>query len=118
MGQYGDNPDPKEEIYERFLAEQIYFKQMAERDMEKGSVLRRKSRRVPDYVYANIYKDGNHLSLKPDIDTDSKRKILENRLPGRFGRIGTQPLCDSIGKIDGIWKGVISYAKRRTESNQ
>ncbi len=121
MRNYGDNPDPKEEEDERVLAEQIYLKQMAEKDisrLEKTSLtskINKRQMRVPDSVYHRIYEEGKNLSFEISKDTSKKSNILRKYLPGRFEKYGTQPLCDyeepQIGKI---FNSVMEYSRKRT----
>ncbi len=121
MRNYGENPDPKEENYERYLAEQIYLKQMAEKDMNKlektslTSKINKRPMRVPDSVYSKIYEEGRNLSFEINKDTSKKSNILRKYLPGRFEKYGTQPLCDyeepQIGKI---FNSIVEYSRKRT----
>lgn len=85
MGKYGDNPDPKEENYERFLAEQIYLKQTAKRDqqrkIEKDSVRQRYSKLVKAITEGrinvdNVFTQSNEKrSLLTDIMGYKRLKI-------------------------------------------
>jgi|SRR3989344_8984980 len=118
MGEYGENPDPEEEKNEIESAEQIYFQERVQKDLERlisDVVSYTPERRVPDSVYVRMYKEGKNLSFEINKDIQKKKGILTRYLPGRFGKYGIQPLCNfediQIGKI---WKNFISYAKKRT----
>ena len=97
-GEFGENPDPKEERYERYLAESVFFRKMAE-----------------EAKYESFYSRGKSLDFENfDANSDEKRRILEEEFPRRFGRNGKQPLSkyDNL-QVGALFKNMMVYSEKR-----
>lgn len=108
MGEYGENPDPREERFERYLAEQAFLKKEAE-------ILMKNYRDLKFSNYQNFYERGKFLDWKNfGADAEEKRTILKEEFPRRFDKNGKQPL-DSLDdlQIGALFKNVMTYSEKR-----
>ena len=115
MRRFGDNPDPRNEAYERKLSEQIYWERKAEH-LEELVKLKipigksRKRKKIPDSrirKYKLLIKKTNEQGLNPEavfMYVSEKRSLLREvmgytQLKGKEGRISLDECSESqIGK--------------------
>ena len=98
MKEYGDNPDPKKENYDRYLAEGIYWR----REDKK-----RKSK------YAEFYEEAKNLWLDLEFDITAKEMLLIRYFP-KFREGGSQPICkwEPLQK-SALFKEMMNYSKKQ-----
>lgn len=100
----GISPGDLPELYDRGQADIIYLRNL-------GDQARRKNK---DFKYKSFYREGERLSTSFGEDVISKRKLLENYFPRRFGKNGKQPIQKMEDLQAGsVFKKMLDYSERR-----
>ncbi|MFH1365148.1 MAG: hypothetical protein ABIH28_01020 [archaeon] len=123
-GFFGDNPDPVQERYERFLVEKISSREIRSKienpnklEISVGSEIshdgKKRKRTLSNISYKEFYKEASVLSRDISLQTEDKIRLLL-KYYSRFGDKGVFPIrnIDSL-KIGSLFNNVLAYSKKR-----
>ena len=115
MGEYGENPDPEEERYERLITEGMSRKIGLERLILNESSPRKKGRKriVKPETYAQFYNKGLKLSQNKDKDAEEKKRLMISYFPRRFAKNGRSIISDfDKYKVGSLFNHIMESAKK------
>ena len=117
-GDFGENPDPRVESYERHLAEIQYLKLHGDKyddyeEEDNPASVRNADRKEK---YAEFLRNYGHLATTSfNEHTSTKGEGLETSFPGRFGPKGKQPLSRYDGaptKLGALFSRMVQESRK------
>ena len=113
MRNYGDNPDPEEERYEKFLSNRIYWRNKKKTQLERDA----SDDNLEEIIMSSSLRksfldDSSKVDLDVEKDVDIKIVMMQKYFPEKYGEKGSTPVSTFTNiRIGYLFRGLINQLK-------